>query len=70
MIEPINHKVWSISYKKPDGGLVPGGNIEINVKFICPQNTENNSIYQENIFTGTFDAFIIKNRNLGQKVCN
>ena len=47
MIEPINHKVWSISYKKPDGGLVPGGNIEINVKFICPQNTENNSIYQE-----------------------
>ena len=57
MIEPINHKVWSISYKKPDGGLVPGGNIEINVKFICPPNTENNSIYQENILTGTFDFF-------------
>lgn len=49
VIEPINHKVWSISYKKPDGGLVPGGNIEINVKFICPHNTENNSIYQDSI---------------------
>jgi len=49
VIEPINHKVWSISYKKPDGGLVPGGNIEINVKFILPQNSEANSIYQDSI---------------------
>jgi len=53
VIEPLNQNRWQISYIKPDGGLVPGGHVEIQVKFL-PQaksdhNLEKGSIYQDSI---------------------
>ena len=51
LIEPLNHKVWSVVYKKPDGGLVPGGSVEITVKFNLPccQQQQQTAIYQDSI---------------------
>ena len=50
VIEPINQNRWQISYIKPDGGLVPGGHVEIQVKFITPTKAERSgekgTIYQ------------------------
>jgi hypothetical protein len=53
VIEPINQNRWQISYIKPDGGLVPGGHVEIQVKFITPTKAERSgekgTIYQDSI---------------------
>ena len=45
----MNHKLWSISYKKPDGGLAPGGSIDIVVKFALPSSPQASAIYQDSI---------------------
>ena len=36
-------------YKKPDGGLVPGGSIDIAVKFTLPAFPQAATIYQDSI---------------------
>merc|ERR1712134_255306 len=50
---PINQNRWSISYAKPEGGLVPGGHVEIQVKFLKPtkseQTLQEGAIYQDSI---------------------
>ena len=50
VIPPINQNRWSISYAKPEGGLVPGGHVEIQVKFLKPtkseQTLQEGAIYQ------------------------
>ena len=40
---------WSISYRKPDGGLAPGGSIDIVVKFALPSSPQASAIYQDSI---------------------
>ena len=42
VIEPLNQNRWQISYIKPDGGLVPGSHVEIQVKFIPPVKSDDN----------------------------
>jgi len=53
VIPPINQNRWSISYAKPEGGLVPGGHVEIQVKFLKPpkseQTLQEGAIYQDSI---------------------
>ena len=47
ILEPLNVKTWSISFKKPSGGLIPGETLEVTVRFTPPSNIE--SIYQDSI---------------------
>ena len=35
IIEPLNTKIWLISYTKPKGGVIPGGCVDVTVKFRC-----------------------------------
>ena len=47
ILEPLNTQTWLISYTKPNGGLIPGGAIDITVKFIRSKVTK--SICQDAI---------------------
>ena len=48
IIEPLNTKIWLISYTKPKGGVIPGGCVDVTVKFTVP-TVESESLYQDAI---------------------